>query len=96
MVRCLAVALVALAFTVPAEACMRDRTPAKLVLVDQALEKTKLGDAKVAEVKELRAKASALSMERKYREAENAADRALRILAVKWQEPPVTGPVSRC
>ena len=96
MIRPLAVALLALAFAAPSHACMRDRTPAKLVLVDQTLEKKTLSAAKVAEVKELRTKASALSMERKYREAESAADSALRILKVKWQEPPVTGPVTRC
>jgi hypothetical protein len=96
MVRPLAIALLALAFAAPAQACMRDRTPAKLVLVDQALEKAKLSAAQVAEVKELRTKASSLSLERKYREAESAADSALRILKVKWQEPPVTGPVARC
>jgi hypothetical protein len=80
----------------PANACMRDRTPSKLVLVDQSLEKTKLSADKIAEVKELRTKASGLSMERKYREAENAADSALRILKVKWQEPKTSGPPTRC
>ena len=96
MIRSLAVVLLALAFTAPAHACLRDRTPAKLVLVDQSLEKAKLSAEQTAQVKELRTKASALSMERKYREAENAADSALRILKVKWQEPKVTGPVTRC
>jgi hypothetical protein len=75
---------------------MRDRTPAKLVLVDKSLEKTKLSAAKAAEVKDLRTKAAVLSMERKYREAENFADSALRILKVKWQEPKPTGPIPRC
>ncbi len=80
----------------PAKACMRDRTPSKLVLVDQSLEKTKLKADKIAEVKALRTKASGLSMERKYREAESAADDALRILKVKWQEPQTSGPPTRC
>jgi hypothetical protein len=96
MIRCLAVAFFALASVAPAQACMRDRAPAKLVLVDQALEKAKPGAAKVAEVKELRSKSSALSMARKYRAAENAADDALRTLKVKWQEPKQTGPLTRC
>jgi hypothetical protein len=96
MIRPLAVALLALAFAAPAHACMRDRTPAKLVLVDQALEKNTLSAEKAAEVKELRTRASMLSMERKYREAESAANSALRILKVKWQEPKVTGPLTRC
>ena len=91
-----AVLLGTLAFTAPADACMRNRTPAKLVLVDQALEKNALSAAKAAEVRELRSRASTLSMERKYHEAESAADSALRILKVKWQEPRVTGPISRC
>jgi hypothetical protein len=80
----------------PANACMRDRTPSKLMLVDRSLEKTKLGPEKIAEVKDLRTRASGLSIERKYREAERAADEALRILKVKWQEPKVTGPIPRC
>jgi hypothetical protein len=96
MTRCLAVALFALALAAPAQACIRDRAPAKLVLVDRALAKAKLSAEKMAAVKELRTKASALSMERKYREAESAADSALRILKVKWHEPKVTGPVTRC
>jgi hypothetical protein len=91
-----ATALIGAFAAVPANACMRDRTPDKLVLVDQSLEKTRLTAEKIAEVKELRTRASALSMERKYREAENAADSALRILKVKWQEPKVTGPIPRC
>jgi len=85
------------AFAAPANACMRDRAPAKLVMVDQALEKNaNLKAEKIAEVKDLRAKASALSMEKKYREAENAADSALRILKVKWHEPKTSGPPTRC
>jgi hypothetical protein len=90
-----ALALIALV-AAPAEACMRNRTPAKLALIDKSLENAKLGAEQAAEVKELRTKAAALGMERKYREAERAANDALRILKVKWQEPPVKGPISRC
>jgi hypothetical protein len=96
MIRSLAVALIALAFTAPAHACMRNHTPAKLVLIDEALEKAKLSAAKAAEVRDLRSKASTLSMDRKYHDAGIVADSALRILKVKWQEPPVTGPIPRC
>jgi hypothetical protein len=80
----------------PASACMRNRTPAKLVLVDEALGKKKLNAETIAKVKDLRAKASDLSIARKYSDAEAAADQALKILAVKWQEPPITGPIPRC
>jgi hypothetical protein len=91
-----AAALIGVFAAAPANACMRNRTPAKLALVDQSLEKTKLKADKIAEVKELRIRASALSMERKYREAEDAADSALRILKVRWQEPKTSGPPTRC
>ena len=91
-----AAALIAACAVAPANACMRDRTPAKLVLIDQSLEKSRLPPGKVAEVKELRTQAAGLSMERKYREAENAANSALRILKVKWQEPKTSGPPTRC
>jgi hypothetical protein len=95
--RFLAVALLgACALATPAQACMRDHTPAKLVLIDKALEKKRLSAGKAAEVKELRSKASLASMERRYAEARNAADSALHILKVKWQEPRPTGPISRC
>jgi hypothetical protein len=80
----------------PAAACMRNRTPAKLLLIDEALGKKALNAETIAKVKDLRAKASDLSIARKYHNAEAAADEALKILAVKWQEPPITGPIPRC
>jgi hypothetical protein len=80
----------------PADACMRHRTPGKLVLIDQSLEKADLSAELAAEVRELRNRAAALSMGRDYRRAERVADSALRILKVKWQEPKPTGPLARC
>lgn len=95
--------LVALAFVgclaltaTSANACMRDRTPDKLVLIDKTLETKALSAVEIAQVRDLRTKASTLSVARKYREAENAADAALRILAVTWEEPKPAGPPTRC
>lgn len=59
----------------------------KVAAISVALESAKLTDAKRAEVTALRDKAREWRLPGKYVEAQAAADKALRLLKVKYREP---------
>lgn len=91
-----ALSLAALGVAPAALACMTFPTPEKIAAIDAALSKTKLKPEQVAAAKTLRDQAQGDFTARRYADAEKAADRAIKLLKIKWKPKPRTGPPTRC
>jgi hypothetical protein len=90
------IALLTLLALDPALACIRPMNTESIALVDKALPNAKLSAAKLAKVKELREEAADLQRAHKYVDADEAINRAMKMLGIKPPRRVVGGFPTRC